>query len=574
MTSEITIPKHDLDILNNHINEVLNQINTLECSIRNQSDINSIISENTSVNGIYCSIIEYSIIDDDDEFITISAFCENELQEQEISSKDSSIFSKNLSFSPVEPIDMDYSDPGNNNHCITPKITQVCDEISSNSELNCSLETISSTDTICHPMNIACEPFVLLEDAPFSKFSVSDLEFTTEFTHQLESRSIAYYGDTSYSYGNIHHSPRLFSDNAYLCKILSYLTIVLPDAQFNSALVHRYVDGNQFIKHHSDNEAEIVEGSTIITISLGSTRCMEFKKKCDGTLTTVNPSHGDVLLMTKNSQKFFSHSITPEEDTGIRLSITLRQISTIPNNVEVRASPCNTELTNFLHEIGGSDYSSYGQNFDSDSISEDVHYHRASVAQGYQNEPPINDEVRNSIAGYQPPPIPCNMLRQQEFQLADGYQSSQPFATSYAATAAKPRSRPPLPTSTMPTHHKLKLRQTNNWKPPSHVQPNLVFPAEQMHPSRHNDSVPKRFVQKSDTIYISSSMFADFDPIKLSSQSQNAHVFHFNGANAGRMLNKALGSERLNELSKKTLCIICSCLQEQTMWMKYAQLDL
>ena len=45
-------------------------------------------------------------------------------------------------------------------------------------------------------------------------------------------------------------------------------------------------------------------------------------------------------------------------------------------------------------------------------------------------------------------------------------------------------------------------------------------------------------IQKSDTVYVSSSMFTNLDPIRLSTESQNAHVFHFNGANAARMLKK------------------------------------
>ena len=46
-------------------------------------------------------------------------------------------------------------------------------------------------------------------------------------------------------------------------------------------------------------------------------------------------------------------------------------------------------------------------------------------------------------------------------------------------------------------------------------------------------------------------MFTNLDPIKLSTESQNAHVFHFNGANAARMLKKQKISEKMQALSNK-----------------------
>ena len=71
------------------------------------------------------------------------------------------------------------------------------------SELNYTLDTISSAETICRPTISTCEPFKLIDDSPFSKFSVDNLDSATDFNVHLNNRSVAYYGEFPYSYGNV-----------------------------------------------------------------------------------------------------------------------------------------------------------------------------------------------------------------------------------------------------------------------------------------------------------------------------------------------------------------------------------
>ena len=532
--NETDIPQNDVAILNNHINDILNQLDLLESTLKSQS---SAASQCSSINSLAIdncnSIIHYTVIEDDDNSITISAF-------EPIGSSISGDITNYHSFSTFSPVDRSCTSPNPsctspnpsftspNPSCTSPNPSALKNDNSPNdsssisllhkslqySELNYTSDTISSAETICRPTISTCEPFKLIDDSPFSKFSVDNLDSATDFNVHLNNRSVAYYGEFPYSYGNVHHSPRSMSENEYLCKIVSYASIVLPHANFNSALVHKYADGDQNIPHHSDNEHDLTNDSNIITISLGETRCLEFKNKSDGSLTTVNLSHGDILIMSKDSQRFFTHSIPPESFKSKRLSITLRHISS-PQPQLSAVSPMstlssdNTRLTSFLHGIGSPD------RVDSEWGVERV------------NSAPVEE--------YQFPVL----SKPTAFKPVNGYQAPQHNNLPFKAPV-RSRHRPPLPTSTLLTKS----------RPIPSVQPKLTFPPEQLHPSRRTGGLPKS-IQKSDTVYVSSSMFTNLDPIKLSTESQNAHVFHFNGANAARMLKKTKDSEKIQALSNK-----------------------
>ena len=172
---------------------------------------------------------------------------------------------------------------------------------------------------------------------------------------------------------------------------------------------------------------------------------------------------------------------------------------------------------------------------------------------------PINDKMRKITSptqkisikpdGYQPQTFPKQF--KSAIRAVNGYQAPQTIHNNYAANVSKPAiKRPPLPTSTLPTQRH-RTTEFSKMHQKQFAQPKMVFPQEQLHPSRQNNLYPKIKQTKSDTVYISSSMFADLDPLKLSSQSQDAHVFHFNGATAGRMLRRVVGSERVQALASK-----------------------
>ena len=167
-----------------------------------------------------------------------------------------------------------------------------------------------------------------LPDQPFESFEINKLDLDIVYDKKLNSRSICYFGDYSYSYGDVTHEARPIPQSGnYLSKILDHVHIVLPSFSYNSVLVTKYCDGSEYLNYHSDNEHEIVPDSNIMTISLGATRVCKFRKL---PVCSTNPEHsvfvrhGDAVLMSRKSQDSFQHSIVADDCKYKRVSITLR----------------------------------------------------------------------------------------------------------------------------------------------------------------------------------------------------------------------------------------------------------
>ena len=171
-------------------------------------------------------------------------------------------------------------------------------------------------------------PVTILDDSPFSKFSLDRLVEEIEFSHKFQNRKATYYGDFPYEYKGASHGPRTVPTDSYLAKLRSYLGILLPNLKHNSMLINLYESGVDFIPPHSDSESCIVDDSDIVTVSLGATRTLQIKSSKSGKIVGSSQlQHGDVVIMSKSSQADFLHEILPEETCDKpRISITFRQI--------------------------------------------------------------------------------------------------------------------------------------------------------------------------------------------------------------------------------------------------------
>ena len=365
---------------------------------------------------------------------------------------------------------------------ITPKINNV-------PLFNCNLDHL---------------PYELHDYQIFNLFEDSKLDDSTVFTHLFSNRSAAYYGVYPYTYGRTYHEPRDFSENPYLLKLLNYVEIVYPTFSFNSALIHKYKSGDQFIPHHSDSEEDIEDDSMIITISLGATRSFEFKEVGgSGWSDTVMLNHGDSLVMSKKSQRFFTHGIPKEKQVGKRLSVTLRLMKpekhlrvqkqtgtqteekTCPQVVE---PVVECQIHQSIQDLNQTEY---------DDITESTHNSVPDDASqdGYQPE----------TRGYQPE----TKQRRQDDSSQDGYQS-EPSQRVHRFSDFKPG-----------YHYQRKGHLTSN---------------------ATNNTV--------DTLYISSSMFRNLDSFRLSSECQNAEVLFYPGANVSQMLDRVFKDPKFNEINK------------------------
>ncbi|MCP4458442.1 MAG: alpha-ketoglutarate-dependent dioxygenase AlkB, partial [Cytophagales bacterium] len=231
--------------------------------------------------------------------------------------------------------------------------TQTIDSISS-SEIHCQTETNSRAGlnevTSCakpmvdfgcgtddHPkmlvkdngMDVLIKPYCKLDKGLFKSVDIVKLDSQTHYSHEFNSRSVAYYSELPYVYNGGMHSPCPVSENSYLEQILKHVHKEFPSLTFNSAMITRYNDGSQGIPYHSDNEECIQIGSMICSISLGETRSLQFRSKNRSIDfdSMVSLGHGDFLFMSQKSQKYFEHSIPKDFSNNMRISITLREIN-------------------------------------------------------------------------------------------------------------------------------------------------------------------------------------------------------------------------------------------------------
>ena len=190
-------------------------------------------------------------------------------------------------------------------------------------------QLINTAGTVCNPEinmdDLSLEPYYLFNNQPFSMFDVSVLDKETNFL-AVNNRSLAYYGDVPYSYGRISHVNRPLPENGYLNHILKQVSMVMPNFKFNSILLTKFEDGNDFLPYHSDNEDSIHPSSAILTISLGAQREILFRSD-NSEAESLPLRHGDSYLMTRASQNIFKHCVPRDNSSGVRISITLRFLS-------------------------------------------------------------------------------------------------------------------------------------------------------------------------------------------------------------------------------------------------------
>lgn len=98
---------------------------------------------------------------------------------------------------------------------------------------------------------------------------------------------------------------------------------------FNMALLNWYADGSEYIGYHSDDERQLIPGSSIYCFSFGTAREFYLKnkssKKVDLKLLLEDQS---LVIMGGNCQKTHQHSIPKRSTSKVsmpRVSITLRK---------------------------------------------------------------------------------------------------------------------------------------------------------------------------------------------------------------------------------------------------------
>ncbi len=249
-----------------------------------------------------------------------------------------------------------------------------------------SLSDLSNLKEIPHNNSTDCiQPIAVYEDAPapFHNFSFDKLLSELIFSHDFKNRKAVYYGEFPYRYNGGSHDAKYIQKDSYLAYICCHLDALFPDFEYNSALVHLYESGKDFILAHSDSEDCIEDDSDIITVSLGATRTFKISDAKTGkTVHSVNLKHGDITVMSKASQAFFKHELIPDPSClDKRISITFRLIKPVVPTRGIKAT--NNATTEVTSRVSDNSRTCDPYNL----------HNKLPNARGYV---PYNDQVGNS----------------------------------------------------------------------------------------------------------------------------------------------------------------------------------
>jgi alkylated DNA repair dioxygenase AlkB len=141
-------------------------------------------------------------------------------------------------------------------------------------------------------------------------------------------RLTAWYGDAGadYTYSGLRMAPLPWSDE--LARIKSEIEAVC-DARFNSVLINLYRDERDSVGWHSDDEPELGPAQLIASLSLGATRTfrLKHKKRPHDKAAGIALTHGSLLLMGGDTQRYWSHAVDKErQPTAPRINLTFRTI--------------------------------------------------------------------------------------------------------------------------------------------------------------------------------------------------------------------------------------------------------
>ena len=99
--------------------------------------------------------------------------------------------------------------------------------------------------------------------------------------------------------------------------------------KFNSVLANLYRDGSDSMGWHSDDESSIKQDTSIASASFGEQRPIFFKHKTDDISFSIDQSHGSLIIMNGETQKFWKHSIKKSKKLmKPRINLTFRTIIT------------------------------------------------------------------------------------------------------------------------------------------------------------------------------------------------------------------------------------------------------
>ena len=127
-------------------------------------------------------------------------------------------------------------------------------------------------------------------------------------------RCIGFYSDTSKGYNyssSIRPSKKM---HPCLRELLVYVNNKF-DYTYNGILINKYVDGEDYIGKHSDNEKELDTHVGVVAISYGVVRKFRIRDKITNKIIMDVPTiSSKIIQMAGNFQQEFTHEITVDKN--------------------------------------------------------------------------------------------------------------------------------------------------------------------------------------------------------------------------------------------------------------------
>ena len=138
-------------------------------------------------------------------------------------------------------------------------------------------------------------------------------------------RNVGFFSNESIGY---KYSKKLMASKPLSTSLADLIVEInnMLGTQFNGILVNKYLDGNDYIGAHSDDETGL-DGLGVVAISYGSERIFRIRNKNDKTIICDEPTtHCGILHMGGNFQKLYTHEIPMQKKIKeSRISFTFRK---------------------------------------------------------------------------------------------------------------------------------------------------------------------------------------------------------------------------------------------------------
>ncbi len=139
-------------------------------------------------------------------------------------------------------------------------------------------------------------------------------------------RKVAWYGEKpfEYSYSNTTKVALPFTKELLALKeIVEKKTL----ETYNSCLLNLYHDGSEGMAWHADGEKDLKENGAIASLSFGAERKFAFKHQVTKEGVNIILTHGSLLVMKDETQKFWWHRLPPTKKIlRPRINLTFRTI--------------------------------------------------------------------------------------------------------------------------------------------------------------------------------------------------------------------------------------------------------